>query len=239
MAPTQAQKTKGHAEHLLDAFIGLREKYALLHPMLFDDAVVAKRGNGQSAHGFVILKNTLFLACAVEIAKVALDVSDRAPSVKNLVCSLTDESLRAQLREEYSGWRIGDLNSHPEELRSLLAERERFEQAARRVKFDEYYADLARRWSTLSQSSALKAYRDIRDKLGAHTDIHYDGANYRMFDIGSLGLKWREMKETIDELQAIVQLLSGLVRNAGFAFDMLDEQLREASEGFWSSDDDR
>lgn len=37
--PTQIQKIEAHASHLLDAFITLRERYALLDPMLFDPDV--------------------------------------------------------------------------------------------------------------------------------------------------------------------------------------------------------
>jgi hypothetical protein len=36
-------------------------------------------------------------------------------------------------------------------------------------------------------------------------------------------------------MQRLVELIGFIVRNASFAWDMLDRQLREAARGFWSS----
>ena len=58
--PTQIEKLQASANHLLDAFIELREKYALLEPMLISEMVQKERGSGRQARGFEILKYSLF-----------------------------------------------------------------------------------------------------------------------------------------------------------------------------------
>jgi hypothetical protein len=43
--PTQIEKLQAHTEHLLDGFITLRERYAMLRPMLHDKKVVKNKGS--------------------------------------------------------------------------------------------------------------------------------------------------------------------------------------------------
>ena len=78
--PTQIERLEAHAAHLLDAFIQLRERYALLEPMLFGETV-SKGGSGKQGRGFSILKHSLFLSCSQDIAKLTLDDDNRTPSL--------------------------------------------------------------------------------------------------------------------------------------------------------------
>src|SRR5512144_1545936 len=106
MLPTQLQKSQAYAEHLLDVFIGLREKYALLDPLIFERETVGLWGTGPRARGFVALRNTLFMSCLMDVSKVALDRDARTPSVLHLVDVLAGDEIRDQLREEFSIWNL-------------------------------------------------------------------------------------------------------------------------------------
>ncbi|MEJ2471803.1 MAG: hypothetical protein P8Y96_11900 [Desulfuromonadales bacterium] len=55
--PTQIEKIQAHSEHLLDAFLMLLERYAILSPMLFDEEICRQHGRGKKARGFEILRN--------------------------------------------------------------------------------------------------------------------------------------------------------------------------------------
>ena len=79
--PTQIERLEGLASHLLDGFLALRERYALLEPMLFDSNVTANRGSGKQARGFSTLRHSLFLACVQDIAKLTTDADPKTPSV--------------------------------------------------------------------------------------------------------------------------------------------------------------
>lgn len=232
--PSQIEKLQAHASHLLDGFLGLREKYAILEPMLFDPEVVKARGSNAQARGFKLLRHTLFLNCAQDIAKLSLD-ADSSPSIKNIVHALEDSSLRDQLREQYAIWHIPVPEDEDEPAVLAALERmERREEVQRREQFDDQYKRLTVLWTSLIGSSVLEAFRTIRNKVSAHTDVHFVNGEYKLVDIGSLGIKWKDLKETIAELQEVVELLGLLIRNAGFAWDSLDHQLAEASTGFWS-----
>lgn len=104
--PSQIEKLEAHASHLLDAFIRLRERYAILEPMLFDQEVVKVHGSGKQAHGFNILRHSLFLSCSQDIAKLSLDSDERTPSVRNIVAKLQDSELCKVLEDRYAIWVI-------------------------------------------------------------------------------------------------------------------------------------
>lgn len=232
--PTQTEKLEAHASHLLDAFIELRQRYAMLDPMLFDKSVVASNGAGKKARGFSILKHSLFLSCAQDIAKLTLDDDLRTPSLNNHIKALTDDTLRQALRERFAVWKIpsADEETDPEIIEALHRIELR-EEAQRRVQFDELYCEATALWASLSTSEIIKSFKTIRDKVSAHTEVRLIADKYQFIDIGTLGIKWGDIKSTIDQMQRLVEIIGVLIRNAGFAWDALDAQLTRASKGFW------
>jgi len=234
--PTQMEKLQAHAAHLLDAFIQLRERYALLEPMLFSEVVSKERGSGKQARGFRILKHSLFLSCSQDIAKLTLDDDERTPSLANLVRALSDDALRAELKETFAVWKIPLVEEETEpEIVEALRRMELREEAQRGDQFDALYCEATALWAKLSTSSTIKGFRTIRDKVSAHTEVRFIVDKYQFVDIGTLGIKWGDLRSIIDEMQRLVELVGLLIRNAGFAWDMLDGQLSKASEGFWAT----
>lgn len=233
--PTQTEKLEAHASHLLDAFIQLRQRYAILDPMLFDKTVVETNGSGQKARGFSVLKHSLFLSCAQDIAKLTLDDDSRTPSLSNHIQALTDEALRHTLRERFAIWKIllAEDETDPEILEALRRMELR-EEAQRRTQFDELYCEATALWADLSTSQTIKSFKTIRDKVSAHTEVRLVADKYQFVDIGTLGIKWGDIKATVGQMQRLVEIIGLLIRNAGFAWDSLDDQLTRASEGFWS-----
>jgi hypothetical protein len=240
----QINKLQAHASHLLDGFLGLREKYAMLEPMLFDHGVVGKYGTGKKARGFEVIKNALFFACAQEIAKLSLDNDDRCPSIKNVVDKLHSEPLLNELREQYAVWDIDpDIEeTDPDNLPALTAALKAMtqrEEAERRIKFDAHVAQLRTKWETLSDSPVLMAFKTIRHKISAHTDVHLINGEYKLVNIGELGIKWGDLKDTIEALQELVELISLIVKSSSFAWDSLDDQLSKTASGFWNVQSER
>ena len=234
--PTRIEKLQAHAAHLLDAFIQLRERYALLEPMLFSKLVTKERGSGKQARGFQILKHSLFLSCSQDIAKLTLDDDERTPSLANLVRALSDDAIRAELRETFSVWKIPLVEEVTEpEIAEALNRMELGEEAQRREQFDALFCEVTVLWAKLSTSPTIKGFRIIRDKVSAHTEVRFIADKYQFVDIGTLGINWGDLRSIIDEMQKLVELMGLLVRNAGFAWDMLDSQLSRASDEFWAT----
>ncbi len=238
--PTQIEKLEAHASHLLDAFIQLRQRYAMLDPMLFDKLVIKSNGSGEKARGFSVLKHSLFLSCAQDIAKLMVDDDPRTPSLSNHIKALTDEALGQTLRERFAVWKIPLAEDETDpEIIEALRRMELREEAQRRAQFDELYCEATALWAALSTTGVIKSFKTIRDKVSAHTEVRLVADKYQFVDIGTLGIKWGDIKSTIDQMQRLVEIIGLLVRNAGFAWDSLDEQLTRASQGFWGVKDAR
>ena len=233
--PTQLAHAEALAAHLLDRFLSLRQCHALLEPMLFDRKVISARGAGKQALGFVTLKNSLFLSCAQEIAKLATDKDRRTPSVCNIVTRLREPSLLTILRTQYVHW---ELPSVEDEGDSLIIEAlrriELQEETQRQAQFERHILELVALERALAAAPAIAAFRTVRDKLAAHTEVRFVADKYQLVDIGSLGIKWSDIRTTIAELQRAVELIGFVVRNSGFAWDILEEQLESTAHAFWS-----
>lgn len=242
MKPVQLKdrlvKLEAHASHLLDAFIHLRERYAMLDPMLFRASVPERFGKGRRARGYMILRHSLFLSCCQDIAKVVMDNHDQTPSVRRLVDALGNPLVRSELRKRYSVVQPAITDGEPDEgLLELLRRMDEREAKQLGEEFDRHYANLLHVWSTLASSEVIAGFVKIRDKASAHTELTIQDGAYSFFDISTAGVTWGDLRTTIASVQHAVELLGAVIRGAGFAWGMLDEQLARAAGDFWSSDD--
>ena len=98
----QVDKLKARAEHLLDLFIALRERFAMLQPLAFDAELAKTIGSGPSARGHLILRNTLLQGCILDLVKLTLDNDPRTPSVTNVMATLEDSDVRHLLLKDYA-----------------------------------------------------------------------------------------------------------------------------------------
>lgn len=231
--PTRMEKLRAHAEHLLDGFISLNETYAMLHPMLFDQAVAKEYGSNSRYRGYSILKNSLFFACCQGLAKLSLDASDRAPSVKRFSDALDDPTLVRELKRDYAEYVTPDVGYFdPQELEALEYIN-KAEQEAREKEFDLNLQALRAQLVLISSSPTFSAFKTIRDKVSAHTDVQLLDGEYKLVDIGSLEVKWKDIRESINELQKAVELIGIVVRGVSFAWDSLEKNLERAATDFW------
>ncbi|UUZ63273.1 hypothetical protein LP417_27240 [Polaromonas sp. P1-6] len=188
------------------------------------------------ARGFKTLRHSLFLSCAQDIAKLCLDADKRTPSILNLVSGLSDSLLRGELRERYAIWKLPSVEEETDpEIIEALRRIEQHKQSERRAQFDKHYEELQTSWASLQNSEPLKGFSTVHDKVSAHTEIRFVADKYQLMDIATLGIKWADLRSTIDAMQYLVELIGLIVRNAGFAWDMLERQLSEAAIGFWST----
>jgi hypothetical protein len=234
--PTQIEKAEAYASHFLDGAISLHEKFAILEPMLVNDTVRQGFGSGQRARGFSLLSGSLAMSCIQDLVKLALDKDDRAPSAANLLRMLSDESLRNELRERFAVWGVPSARDYSDdpEVVAALEHMEARDELKRRGKFDELYSELQSKWNELSTSTAFSSFKRARDKISAHTEIRFVADKYRPLTLAELGVNRLDLESAIASLQEIVELISLLVRNASFAWDMLNDQLSRAADAFWT-----
>lgn len=230
----QIKQLKAHAEHLLDAFLILRETYAILEPMIFDEKVCHLRGNGKQSRGFLILRNSLYLSCVQDIAKLTLDSDQRSPSIINLVSALKLSNLRDELREEYSNWLVPeyDMETDPAIIKALQKMKVR-EQQDRRDDFDRLYEEIEERWVLLSECRSMGSFLTIRDKISVHKEVHLVADKYQFVDIETFGLVWDDLRYAICQMQRLVEILQLLIRNSGMAWDLEEERFTTLGKDFW------
>lgn len=206
--------------------------------MLFNESVAKVRGSGRQARGFGVLKNSLFLSCAQDIAKLTLDDDERTPSLANVIRALSDDNLRALLKEQFALRKtpLAQTEDDPEILEALR-QWELSEEVGRREQFDALCREATHLWAKLSTSDLIKGFRTIRDKVTAHTEVRFVADKYQFVDVGTLGIKWGDLRTVIGEMQRLVELLGQLVRCAGFAWEALDAQLTKAAQEFWLTPD--
>lgn len=230
-------KLVAHTSHLLTSFLQLRERYALLNPMLFEERVPKQYGSFKQARGYSVLKNSLFLMCCQDIAKLIFDSSNKTPSLKRSVEGLTNPDMLAKCKARYVEDRpIYDGDDEPDtELVEVYRAIHATERENRSKEFDSKYQQLLAAWNALSSSPVTKSFRVVRDKVTAHTELQ--GADYTPIDIAALDITWGSLKSIISEMQTIIELLSNLIRDSGFAWGHFERMIEASSADYWSDRD--
>ena len=223
-------KLRAHAEHLLDGFITLRERYAMLRPMLHNESVVKNKGSNKQYRGFIIIRNTMLLSCCQLIANLCFDKNSNCPSIHQLMEKLEDTSLRKIVKDVYSRpTPIASSDLSDEVLKFIQQD----EHTSRKAEFDKFYKELLLLWSQFKTSKSATSILEIRKKVAAHTDINLIDGQYRLFDISSLDLKWDDILETISNMQEIIESLNIIIRNSSYSWDTLDELIYKSVNDYW------
>jgi hypothetical protein len=235
MMPDQVEKLQAHAGHLLDGFLQLRERYAILKPILYGGDPLPPVIPREARRGLDILRQSLLFSCVHDIAKLTLDADRRTPSIRNIVGSLSDESVRATLQSQFAIWHLPSANEITDpEILDALKRIELREQTERQAQFEELWCELTTTWTSLSTDAALKGFLLIRDKVTAHTEIRFIADKYQLFDIGSLHLKYGDLDRLVAQTQRSVELIGLIVRNTTFSWEDLDGDLSMAAQNLWS-----
>ena len=120
----------------------------------------------------------------------------------------------------------------PPEYEALLRNRESERLSA---EFDSALAELVEAWQRVSSDTSTAAFKTWRDKVIAHSELHHKDGTYTPIDLAVLGLKWGDLGLLIEEVQRVIAGIGSVVRSAGFAWSILDEQLNDASTSFWAA----
>jgi len=216
---------------LLTEFIQLREKYALLHPMLFDNRVEFQHNVLRKRRGFETLQRSLFLSCCLDIFKLTLDRSSDACMSKSM-SDLDDGKLNASLKAHYIA---AELKIYEDDEDPVVAAIDRSFATDRAVEFgrayDERREGVIEAWGQVEQGATFAKCHHIRHNLVAHTRLA--GAYFDPIDIRALGIEFIELKPAIDLMQALIEELGGLIHSSGFAWERLSQNLTGAADDFW------
>lgn len=227
----RVNKLDGHAAALLDSYRGLRQTFALLEPLLPSASVSQALGNGPSHEGLSALRQSLFLACALDVTKLCLDTDVRTPSVANLLKALDEPDVVEFLRSRAAQYCL-PRDPGDKAYDASLDEIERREREARAKAFDDRLAAVRAGWTGLETS--LKSFATMRDKYIAHLELRCSNGVYAPIDLAALGLKWSDLGEAIAAMEPLVAGLSAVIRSADFDMSAAVRHFEKVRDNFWS-----
>jgi AbiU2 len=219
-------KIQGHASALLDLHLRLAEKNALLQKLVFDHPLVTHLSGKRSQH----------LSCAQDIAKITFDQDSRTPSLANIVHTLKDGRVKGQLGRNFSVWSEPDYRSYSDPAIIEALKRIELRESARRLEqFSQLLAELETLSKSIFSSPTFSAFRIVRDKITAHTEIKLVADKYLPIDLGTLSLKWGDINTCVSLLERPVELVGLVVRNSSFAWDSFHTQLEKNVASVWDN----
>jgi hypothetical protein len=232
MTSPAIDKAAGRVEHLLDSVIELRHKLALLHPLLPLEPVSRATPQGPASKALAVLRFALFGSCLQDLVKATLDQDPRAPSVAKIAPLLEDQFMYAELRKRFCDTYFAGAGANAD-VRAVLEALSLEEGGEPGQQFDQVVQRFRSDWAHLSQTPRMLACKTVRDKLLAHTELHFVHGSYRLLDVTPLGLQWTDLGPLTAQLQDCTTSLNLLIRSAGFDFEGLDRQLAAMSSAFW------
>ncbi|MGA2138071.1 MAG: hypothetical protein ABSH14_04335 [Verrucomicrobiia bacterium] len=215
----RVKRLVGHTDQLLGCFLGLKQKYAFLQPMIADEQVARRHGSGMKTEGFEVIRQSLFCDCVQDVVKLSLDKDKRTPSIANIMEEVSREEVRQSLREV---------------LRAAIKRWDADVQEQQSIIFDEKYKTLLSNWGNFQKQPWLNGFKAVRDKLTAHLELKIMDGKYSPIDVSKLGLKWGDLGKSLDLLQPIVLGLNLIVRKSSFGMDDLELSLKHSASAFWS-----
>lgn len=226
------EKIVAHAAYLLNDFLQLRERYSLLHPMLFDGQVVSQYGFSKQTRGFLVLQRSLFLSCCQDIAKLTLDDYSYTPSMHRILTDIASPDLLAELRQRNCDAELScDRNETNPTLAAIYKSREPEQIVKYCAEFDCKYDKAMAAWADLKESKIIYDCLNIRNRITAHTQIHRK--TYKPLDIRQLGVTYSDIAPTIETMQALIEMIGGLVRGTSFAWERFNMNAAVAANDFW------
>jgi len=222
-------RLRAFSSHLLGGFLRLRERYAMLHPMLFSASVIEGHGAGERASGFAILKDTLFMTCCQDIANLVADEHKTSVSIANVVKKLRLERVAVALEDAAVAAVLS--TDHDPDIQAFWSAK----QQDRRLAFRADLAKLLELADILTGSSSLGALKTIRKKAASHLDLSLRNGEYAPLNFESLGMKWKDLEAVIDTTQEVVVLIGNVVRDASFAWESFEKRMSRTTMGFWST----
>ena len=231
--PTQHEKLASFSEHLLDGYLGLRERWELLIPVLPGTVVGLPQ---YMAPGFRVLQRTLLFATVLDIANLLADGHDTTPSLLNLAKVLADENFRRHARNRYAEHaRLPPPQGIADhKLRSALNRASRDRVSERAAEFDAKYVEFTESWEELQTTEAFARVSAARDRVVAHNEIHLVNGRYAPVDLAALGVTSEDLGVLVHRLQRLVDLSQQLLRSAGFDWSSAQPHY-EAARRFWEA----
>ena len=234
MITQRIQKLQGHADWLLSAFLGLRLNYGLLKPILGDlEDGVPQPPPRVLYNGLAAIRTTLFRSCVLDLVRLAWDDDSRAASAANLMKALQEPEVIHWVVESQATSHIETRDGGDERVGRHLARIEESNAEVRRRHVRQLLEALNDAWSRLEAMPSKKHFIAMRDKHIAHLEVRLTAAGYEPLDIGTLGVRRRDLAAGIVAMEEITRLLNAALRDSDFLMARTTQMFDSHGERFW------
>jgi hypothetical protein len=220
---------------LFTDFLQLQERYALLHPMLFDESVQWQYGHRHQWHGFDAMRRSLFFSCCQDIYKLSCDrARNHCVSIDKCMDDLNDHTVYRQLKASYIAAELAIDEGHPDPVVAAIdVARVSERTASYSDAFDRKCDEATASWKEFLTRPTLKACDTIRNEMTAHTRLQLISPTLDPIDITKLDIDLNDLKPTISAMQGLVSRISGVVRAQDFAWQHNEQRYIRAAMNFW------
>ena len=230
------RKIRAYSKAMIRKLIAVDLKLEMLSPALFDKRVSDKWDGSPGAHGFEVLRTSMYFDSIRELTAISLDRYPTSPSIHNILEMLQSKELLQSLREEYCkplpiNW-VGDIDGESKAFwEERFKERETQEASDR---FNTHLRKSKQLFKELKQSEYFNRVKRARNKLVAHCDMVEDDGNFRPFEPTDVGLKWNDPEEYFKLIQPIITELVLLTSNEAYSLDISNGQHKAIAKDFWN-----
>lgn len=224
-------KLSGHADELLNVLFSVKWQYYFLEAMIDNEHFLSNILD-DSVLAFSVLRQKLYFTFIHDIATVCFDEKQgKSLGLVKIINTLLDVEMKAFLREKYSSnCKIDSCGYFAE----CIVDNNRIEDYLyneRIREFDEKYTWLIKEWCCFVDKYRKK-FRLIRDKVTAHKELEFNDGVYLPVDVKKHSIPWGEVKQSVQELQEIVDCVRALVCNSSFQWDSFDDPAKRSVASF-------
>ncbi len=201
----------------MDAYISVKEKYAIIKPALFSPDVCSNWGKGKAGRGFDVIRYTIANDVIKDICNIAFDNSDKnSISISSIYEKLRKTEVLTQARE----W--CQVDEKP--LRDGYCKQ-----------FDTAWETFKTTWDSFQANPSNSIIKKIRDKIVAHLELQYDmeSASYSPLNIEKEGLKWPDLDNALKDIEVMVVALHLIITTKSFSVGSLGD-LEKSANIFWA-----
>jgi AbiU2 len=231
----QIAKLKGHVLIFSNELRSLIQSFELLFLAAENQELHQKISGTKQARGFSVNRWSLIQECIIGITKLAYDQGSQNPTAGNLIEIILNPQavgLREKLKTRFAvPIRSGLVPGRPPTKDDLALDEaiEKKDIEDLNQAFEQHLLDLAKEWQWFDKHQ--DKFKKLRDRRLAHVDVAKAGETYELK--GASGPEWKVVKEAVQRLIRITELLLTILHNKDEGFDQFVELARRDARDYW------
>jgi AbiU2 len=232
MEPGNLSDLKAEVELLSTLLQSAYIDYLFLRPVMSDVGLKNRMEKEGKLEGFNQIGEALYWWFIQQLVKIWDDRGSQARhvSIRKILTNIADYRIVQQLEDRHARWMRphGELPD-PETLNSI----KKREQQEQREEFRRRLDRVLSEGAALLAAEPLQAYRRVRNKLIAHTEVRKGEDRLKRYPIENLRLKFGTERELLRNTIRIVHELESLICGVDFSWESLRSLYERDVAAFW------